>query len=55
MVNISLERTPPLTIRVHEVTDFLGGVSDSIKTNKTIAVSSTDIGSKASMVQLIQL
>ena len=39
--------TPPLTIRVHEVTDFLGGASDSIKTNKTIAVSSTDIGSKS--------
>lgn len=39
--------TPPFTIRVHEVTDFLGGTSDSIKTNKPIAVASTDIGSKA--------
>ncbi|WP_089873349.1 DUF4270 domain-containing protein [Epilithonimonas hungarica] len=42
---INGEKTP-FTIKVHEVTDFLGGASDSILTNKAFALSS-EIGSKS--------
>lgn len=35
-----------LTIKVKEVNDFLGSISDEVKSNKMVAVGSQDIGSK---------
>ena len=37
----------PLTILIHEVNDFLGGTSDSLLSNKVVALNNNLLGSKA--------